>query len=42
MPRENPEAENTPKPFVWSVSQLDLFLWNPKIFQLLTGPGTQQ
>ena len=27
------------RPFVWSVMQLVRFFWDPKIAQLLTGPG---
>ena len=30
------------KPFVWSVTQLVRFFQDPKMANLLTGPGTQQ
>ena len=30
------------RPFVWSVAQLVRFFQDPKIAQLLTGPGIQQ
>ena len=44
---EEPEAVDlgykfTGKPFVWSVTQLVRFFRDPKMANLLTGPGTQQ
>ena len=40
--KEDDSIVSFSKPFVWSVSQLIRFFRDPKMAELLAGPGTQQ
>ena len=40
--KEDDSMVSFSKPFIWSVSQLIRFFRDPKMVELLTGPGTQQ
>ena len=40
--KEDDSTVSFTKPFVWSVTQPIRFLRDPKLAELLTGPGTQQ